>query len=56
LIAADATQLKSGATKTPDLIKEILSRPRAFFVEAIETDARGGCGSARRPSAEDSGI
>ena len=41
---------------TPDLIKEILSRPRAFFVDAIETDARGRLWFGAETSAEDSGF
>jgi signal transduction histidine kinase/ligand-binding sensor domain-containing protein len=41
LIAIDATQIKSGEPMISPSIKEILSRPRAFFVEAIETDPRG---------------
>lgn len=56
LLAIDATQMKAGATRTPDLVKEILSRPRTFFVEAIETDARGRLWFGAETSAEDSGF
>lgn len=56
LLAIDANLMKAGATMTPDLIKEILSRPRAFFVEAIETDARGHAWFGAETSAEDSGF
>ncbi len=54
-LAVDATQMNSGA-KTPDFITEILSRPRAFFVQAVETDARGGLWFGAETSAEDSGL
>jgi signal transduction histidine kinase len=56
LLAIDATQMKPGATKTPDLVKEILSRPRPFFVQAIETDARGHVWFGAETSAEDRGL
>ena len=56
LLAIDATQMKAGATRTSDLVKEIRSRPRAFFVEAIETDARGRLWFGAETSAEDSGF
>ncbi len=56
LLAIDTTQMKAGATMTPDFISEILSRPRAFFVEAIEADARGRLWFGAETSAEDSGF
>ncbi len=56
LIAIDAARMKAGATMMPDFIKEILSRPRAFFVEAIEIDARGRLWFGAETSAEDSGV
>ncbi len=56
LLAIDTTQMRAGPTMTPDLIKEILSRPRAFFVDAIETDARGRLWFGAETSAEDSGF
>jgi len=56
LLAIDTTQMKPGSTMTPDQIKEILSRPRAFFVEAIETDDRGRLWFGAETSAEDSGF
>ena len=56
LLAIDSNQMKAGATRMPDLVKEILSRPRAFFVEAIETDARGRLWFGAETSAEDSGF
>jgi signal transduction histidine kinase/streptogramin lyase len=56
LLAIDAAQLTARAAVTADLVKEILSRPRAFFVEAIETDARGHVWFGAETSAEDSGL
>ena len=56
LLAIDAAQLKAGAAPTANLVKEVLSRPRAFFVEAIETDARGHIWFGADTSAEDSGL
>ena len=56
LLAFDSTPIKAGATLPPDFVKEILSRPRAFFVDAIETDARGRLWFGAETSAEDSGF
>jgi signal transduction histidine kinase/ligand-binding sensor domain-containing protein len=56
LLAIDTNQMRVSSTMTPDLIKEILSRPRAFFVDAIETDARGRLWFGAETSAEDSGF
>ena len=56
LLAIDAAQMKAGGAATADLVKEILSRPRAFFVEAIETDPRGHVWFGAETSAEDSGL
>jgi len=56
LLAIDATQIKASATPAPELIKEILSRPRPFFVDAIETDARGNFWLGAETSTEDSGL
>jgi signal transduction histidine kinase len=56
LLSIDITQLKAGATRTAELVKEILSRPRAFFVEAIETDARGRVWFGAGTAAGDSGF
>lgn len=56
LLAIDAAQLKAGAGATATLVRELLSRPRAFFVEAIETDSRGRVWFGADTSAEDSGL
>lgn len=56
LLAIDAAQLKERASLTGGLVKEILSRPRAFFVEAIETDSRGTVWFGADTSVEDSGL
>src|SRR6185369_5807849 len=56
LLAIDAAQLKAGAAPTATVVKELLSRPRAFFVEAIETDSRGQVWFGADTSAEDSGL
>lgn len=56
LLAIDTTLMRSSPAMTPDFIGEILSRPRAFFVEAIETDARGRLWFGAGTSAEDSGF
>lgn len=56
LLAIDAARMKAGSAVTADLVREILSRPRAFFVEAIETDARGHIWFGAETSAEDSGL
>ncbi|HTF36957.1 MAG TPA: two-component regulator propeller domain-containing protein, partial [Blastocatellia bacterium] len=56
LLAIDTNQMRVSSTMTPDLIKEILSRPRAFFVDAIETDARGRLWFGAETSPEDSGF
>lgn len=56
LLAIDAAQLKVGAAVTANLVKELLSRPRAFFVETIETDSHGRVWFGADTSAEDSGL
>jgi signal transduction histidine kinase len=56
LLSIDTTQMKAGATRTPDLVKEILSHPRAFFVEAVETDARGRVWFGAGTASGDSGF
>jgi len=56
LLAIDAEQWKARAATSADPVKEILSRPRAFFVEAIETDSRGHVWFGAETSAEDSGL
>jgi signal transduction histidine kinase len=56
LLSIDTTQIKAGAMGNPDLVKEILSRPRAFFVEAIETDARERVWFGAGTAAGDSGF
>jgi signal transduction histidine kinase/ligand-binding sensor domain-containing protein len=56
LLAIDSAQIKASASVNADLVREILSRPRAFFVEAIETDARGHAWFGAETSAEDSGL
>jgi len=56
LLAIDATLIKANATAAPEFIKEILSRPRPFFVDAIETDSRGNFWLGAETSPEDSGL
>ena len=56
LLSIDKTQMETGAARTPDLVKEVLSRPRAFFVEAIEIDAGGRLWFGVETSREDSGF
>lgn len=56
LLAIDTAQMKTGTAVTANLVKEVLSRPRAFFVEAIETDASGHIWFGADTSAEDSGL
>lgn len=56
LLAIDAAQMKARTAVTVNLVKEVLSRPRAFFVEAMETDARGHLWFGADTSAEDSGL
>lgn len=55
LIAIDPAQLKTGVVNA-DLVKEMLTRPRPFFVEAIETDSRGHLWFGAETPAEDSGL
>jgi len=55
LIVIDAAQFKAAAV-TGDLVKEVLSHPRAFFVEAIDADQRGHVWFGSETSAEDSGL
>jgi signal transduction histidine kinase/ligand-binding sensor domain-containing protein len=55
LIAIDPAQLKTGSL-TAELVKEVPSRPRAFFVEAIETDQHGHIWFGSETSVEDSGL
>ncbi|HSQ20418.1 MAG TPA: two-component regulator propeller domain-containing protein [Blastocatellia bacterium] len=55
LLAIDSTQI-SVTAKKPDFITEILSTPRAFFVQAIEADARGRLWFGAETSSEDSGL
>jgi signal transduction histidine kinase len=56
LISIDTTQMKPGVTRTAELVKEVLSRPRAFFIHAIETDSRGRFWFGAETSGEDSGL
>lgn len=55
LIAIDPAQLKTGSVNS-DLVREMLTRPRPFFVETIETDSRGNVWFGAETSAEDSGL
>ena len=56
LLTIDATQIKTGSRKTVDFVKEIVSRPRPFFVQAIDTDSRGRLWFGAEASVNDSGL
>ena len=56
LISIATTQMNAGATRTADFVKEVLGRPRAFFIHAIETDSLGRFWFGSETSAEDSGL
>jgi signal transduction histidine kinase len=56
LIAIDPARIKAGGAVDVNMITEVLSRPRAFFVEAIETDSHGDIWFGAETSAEDSGL
>lgn len=56
LLAIDTNLIKAKATAASEFIKEILSRPRPFFVDAIEIDARGNFWLGAETSPEDSGL
>jgi signal transduction histidine kinase/ligand-binding sensor domain-containing protein len=55
LLAINSSLAGAGA-KPPDLVREVLSRPRAYFVEAIETDNNGRAWFGAETSGEDSGL
>lgn len=55
LLAVDTGQ-PNASTKLPDRITEILSRPRAFFVNALEADSQGQLWFGAETSADDSGL
>ncbi|HKA22672.1 MAG TPA: two-component regulator propeller domain-containing protein [Blastocatellia bacterium] len=56
LLAIDATQIKAGSRTAGDFVKEIVSRPRAFFVRTIDTDSRGRLWFGAEASASESGL
>jgi len=56
LLAIKSSELKTRVAAKEDLVEEILSRPRAFFVEAIDAEPRGHLWLGAQTSAEDSGL
>ena len=56
LLAIDATQIKPGSKPSGDFVREIVNRPRAFFVRAIDTDSRGRLWFGAEASLNDSGL